>query len=495
LGYAYNVTVSNCYSLVKMQLQKDFAARMGGIVAYANASDARAVKLENCYFAGALTDNRKEQGATQAQTAYLGAVASIFNGTNALLSNCHYLSGSAPQALGQHTNYSTPQSATAFPQADLTNGNLLTQLGAAFIQGTNHPEISDDTTSALQTLHPSPLTLHPLKLLRHGQLYILHNGILYTLQGAPITNHQSPMIYQFQAYYRPMLWGCEKWILSAYPNMESTVINGPYEGCTLTQLLTEQGEQILGRRLWQRYGTSFPLLFKFIESNDPLSIQVHPSDALAQKRGKGQVGKTEMWYVLPCEKNAYLLSGLKNPLTPETYKAHVADHSIVDDLARYELKEGDCFFLPAGRIHAIGSGCHLLEIQQSSDLTYRIYDYDRRDAQGNPRELHTELAAEAIDYTVLKDYRTPYLLTENTPSTLVECPYFLTQLTKVTDHADIDWTQQNRFLVLVVTKGQGTLIVDGDSLSIHPGDTLLLPASTQHLSVIGSVTFIQVTVP
>jgi len=234
------------------------------------------------------------------------------------------------------------------------------------------------------------------------------------------------MFFAFQTYYRPMLWGCEKWILSAYPQMESTVINGPYAGLTLTQLLAQQGEQIMGKHLWQRYGTQFPLLFKFIEADQPLSIQVHPSDALAQQQGQGQVGKTEMWYVLPCEKNAYLLSGLKNTLTPETYKAHVADHSIVDDLARYELQEGDCFFLPAGRIHAIGSGCRLLEIQQSSDLTYRIYDYDRRDAHGHPRELHTELAAEAIDYTVLPDYQTHYQSLPNLPTTLVQCPYFHT---------------------------------------------------------------------
>jgi len=303
------------------------------------------------------------------------------------------------------------------------------------------------------------------------------------------------MIFPFKPYYRPMLWGCELWILSAYPQMESIVLDGPCAGLTLTQLIDRFRVQLMGYQLWLRHGTQFPLLFKFIEANQPLSIQVHPSDALAQRQGKGQVGKTEMWYVLPCEEDAYLLSGLKNPLTPETYREHVENHSIVEDLARYDLHEGDCFFLPAGRIHAIGSGCRLLEVQQSSDLTYRIYDYDRRDAHGNPRELHTDLAAESIDYTVLDDYQTHYQMVSDVPATLVECPYFRTEVCQVNSRVDIDWSEQDKFLVLVVTAGQGTLIVDGESRPMNTSDTFLLPASTKNISVIGAVTFVQVTVP
>lgn len=301
------------------------------------------------------------------------------------------------------------------------------------------------------------------------------------------------MLYQFQPYYRPMIWGCEKWILSAYPQMESTIIDGPYAGYSLTQLLSEQGEQIMGKNLWQRYGTRFPLLLKFIEANQPLSIQVHPTDELAQKQGKGEVGKTEMWYALPSEKDAYLLSGLRNQLTAETYKAHVENHSIVDDLARYSVKEGDCFFLPAGRIHAIGSGCHLLEIQQSSDITYRIYDYDRRDAHGNPRELHTELAAEAIDYKVLEDYQTHYPSSANQPIPLVECAYFQTTLYQITDQVEMDWSKEERCLIVVITQGNGTLIVDNEPVPVYASQTFLIPATTQHIRIQGDLTMVAVT--
>ncbi|MBQ0137321.1 MAG: AraC family ligand binding domain-containing protein [Bacteroidales bacterium] len=303
------------------------------------------------------------------------------------------------------------------------------------------------------------------------------------------------MYFIFRDYYRPMIWGCERWILSAYPQMESIVTNGTYAGYTLSQLIAQLGDTLMGKQLWQRYGANFPLLIKFIEANDPLSIQVHPSDALAQRQGKGSVGKTEMWYALPCAKDAYLLSGLKRSLTPETYKEHVANHTIVDDLARYTLQEGDCFFLPAGRIHAIGSGCHLLEIQQSSDLTYRIYDYDRRDAKGQLRELHTDLAAESIDYTVLPDYRTSYQQRENVAMPLVQCPYFETTAYQVTKQVTIDWANEDRFLVLIITAGAGRIEVDGEIVEVTTGDTILLPATTQRVVASGTFTFLTTTCP
>ena len=188
------------------------------------------------------------------------------------------------------------------------------------------------------------------------------------------------------------------------------------------------------------------------------------------------------------------MSGLKTPLTPSTYKEHVANRSIVDDLARYTPHEGDCFFLPAGRIHAIGTGCHLLEIQQSSDVTYRIYDYDRKDANGNRRELHTALAAEAIDYTVLPDYQTHYERRTNAPMVLVQCPYFETTAYEVTDELTIDWHDQDRFLALIVTKGEGTLTIDGETVKVQSGDTLLLPATTSKVEAFGSLTFVAATV-
>jgi len=320
------------------------------------------------------------------------------------------------------------------------------------------------------------------------------------------------MYFIFQPYLRPMIWGGERilpfkqiqsslqhigesWEISAYLGMESRVKNGPYQGCTLTELADQLKDKLLGQALYQHFGNEFPLLIKFIDAAAPLSIQVHPSDALAQKQGKGKVGKTEMWYSLASCEGAYLLSGLKTPLTPETYKTHVENHSIVDDLARYEPKKGDCFFLPAGRVHAIGSGCFLLEIQQTSDLTYRIYDYDRRDAQGNTRELHTALAAESIDYTLEDDYQTHYSHQDNAPMPLVKCPYFETTAYCVTKQVNIDWHDQDRFLICIVTEGEGTLAIDGENVTVKTGDTILLPATTNQVTASGQFDFLAVTCP
>lgn len=289
------------------------------------------------------------------------------------------------------------------------------------------------------------------------------------------------MYFSFRPFLRPMLWGQEQWILSAYPNMESTVKDGLFAGKTLSELIAVLGPALLGHDLYERYGNEFPLLIKFIEAKMPLSIQVHPTDAIAQKHGRGSVGKTEMWYALSGDDGASLLSGLTAHLTPETYAQHVANHSIVDDLACYYPQEGDCFFLPAGRIHTIGTGCHLLEIQQSSDVTYRIYDYDRKDANGNRRELHTALAADAIDYTVLPDYQTRYERRTNAPMPLVQCPYFETTAYEITDKVTIDWHDQDRFLALIVTKGEGTLTIDGEAVKVQSGDTFLLPATTSKI--------------
>lgn len=310
------------------------------------------------------------------------------------------------------------------------------------------------------------------------------------------------MYFRFEPFFRPMIWGSESWILSAYPSMESRVKGGEHEGKSLSELIGLMGDRLLGKKVYQRYGNDFPLLIKFIHARLPLSIQVHPSDELAQRQGKGDRGKTEMWYALPCQKDAFLLSGLRTELTPEEYKEHVMNHTIVDDVARYNPKEGDCFFIPAGRIHSIGSGCSLLEIQQASDITYRIYDYDRRDANGKTRELHIALAAESIDYTVLSDYETHYERKTNAPMDLVCCPYFETKAYRVdtslpsssTPPPLIDWHHEDRFLVLIVTSGEGELIIDGERLCVGANDVVLLPACTQSIVLCGVMTLISTTV-
>lgn len=302
------------------------------------------------------------------------------------------------------------------------------------------------------------------------------------------------MYFRFEPYFRPMIWGSETWIISAYPNMESHVKGGLFADKTLSELVKALGPALMGYSLMNKYENTFPLLIKIIDAKDKLSIQVHPTDEQAQRQGKGPVGKTEMWYGLKSSSTAFLYSGLRQQLTPQTYAEHVANHSIINDLAKYEPKEGDCFFLPAGRIHSIGEGCQLLEIQQTNDVTYRIYDYDRRDADGNARELHTELAAECIDYNVLPDYQTHYEKRDNEEITLVECPYFVTKVIKInSQNIFIDWSEEDRFLVVIVTQGEGVLTIDGETVEVKENDTLLLPATTQKIVATGTMTLVTTT--
>src|SRR5574344_691871 len=198
----------------------------------------------------------------------------------------------------------------------------------------------------------------------------------------------------------------ESWEISAVEGSESIVAEGPDKGMTLTEVLSKYREELLGEANYARFGYKFPLLIKFIDAKQDLSIQVHPSDELAKKR-HNSFGKTEMWYVINADKGARLRSGFSEQITPKEYKERVQDNTITDVLAEYEIHAGDVFFLPAGRIHSIGAGAFIAEIQQTSDITYRIYDFGRVDAKsGKPRQLHIEEAREAIDFIVEKDYLT-----------------------------------------------------------------------------------------
>ena len=218
-------------------------------------------------------------------------------------------------------------------------------------------------------------------------------------------------MFKFEPIIKQMIWGSESWQISGVAGNETIVACGEQKGKSINNLVAEQKEKLVGKENYERFGNEFPLLIKFIDAKQDLSIQVHPNDEIAHKHGKSR-GKTEMWYALEPQPGAKLLSGLKKKITPEEYKAMVENDTITDALAQYEIKEDDVFFIPAGRIHAIGGGCHVAEIQQTSDVTYRIYDYKRKDKDGNYRELHTEKAAESIDYTVLPNYRTEYKLTK-----------------------------------------------------------------------------------
>lgn len=282
----------------------------------------------------------------------------------------------------------------------------------------------------------------------------------------------------------------ESWEISGVSGNETIVANGQYKGMSLNQLVRELKGSLVGEENYQRFGDEFPLLIKFIDACQDLSIQVHPTDEIAHRQGKSR-GKTEMWYTLESAPGAQLYNGLKQQITPEQYKEMVADDTITDALARYEVKEGDVFFIPAGRIHAIGAGCFVAEIQQTSDVTYRIYDFKRKDKNGNYRELHTQLASESIDYAVLDNYRTDYEPVKNEGTQVVTCPYFTTAVYDLDKPMTLDYSELDSFVILIVVKGGGQLISEGEEMSFQMGDTVLLPATTKEVKVEGTVKFLE----
>ena len=274
----------------------------------------------------------------------------------------------------------------------------------------------------------------------------------------------------------------ESWELSGVKGDESVVAEGEYAGMTLPELIGQLKGELVGHAVYERHGTEFPLLVKFIDARQDLSIQVHPNDVLARMR-HGKNGKTEMWYVVAADRGAHLKSGFSEQLTPAEYERKVAAHTLTDALCDYSVAAGDLFFLPAGRVHAICAGTFVAEIQQTSDVTYRIYDYGRTGADGKPRELHTELAKEAIDYTVLPDYRTHYTPAQNSRVELVSCPYFTTSLLDLTAPETLELADLDSFVVAICIEGRGTIADDnGETLPVHQGETVLIPASARSLA-------------
>jgi mannose-6-phosphate isomerase len=276
----------------------------------------------------------------------------------------------------------------------------------------------------------------------------------------------------------------ESWELSHVEGNYSIVANGPLAGKTIDDLIETFGAALLGEKVFRQFGKKFPLLIKFIDAQDNLSIQVHPGDELARKRHHS-FGKTEMWYIVKATRGAALYSGFSQQINADEYVRRVADNSFTDVLQRYEVAAGDVFFLPAGRVHAIGTGCFIAEIQQTSDITYRIYDYDRRDALGNARELHVEEAKDAIDYTVYPDYRTAYEPAENIPVQLVQCKYFTTNLLSADKTIKRDLATRDSFVIYILTEGSATIRDDGgNELTVGQGQTVLVPAAAQWVEII-----------
>ena len=275
----------------------------------------------------------------------------------------------------------------------------------------------------------------------------------------------------------------ESWELSHVEGNYSIVANGELAGKSLDDLIRQYGAQLMGQEVIDRFGTTFPLLIKFIDARDNLSIQVHPDDELAKAR-HNSFGKTEMWYVIKATKDASLYSGFSKQIDADEYVKRVQDNTIMDVLQRYNVNEGDVFFLPAGRGHAIGAGCFIAEIQQTSNITYRIYDYNRKDANGNTRELHTELAKDAIDYTLYPDYRTHYKAHTNATIELANCKYFTTNLMDVDATMTRDFKDLDSFVVYICMEGKASLKDDkGNEIFVHQGQTVLMPADTKGVTI------------
>ncbi|KAA6320779.1 Mannose-6-phosphate isomerase ManA, partial [termite gut metagenome] len=305
---------------------------------------------------------------------------------------------------------------------------------------------------------------------------------------------------KFEPILKQVLWGGDKiipfkqlndtldrvgesWELSGVENNESIVANGFYKGFTLTEIVRKYGGELMGEANYARFGNRFPLLIKFIDAKQDLSIQVHPSDELAKKR-HNSMGKTEMWYVVDADKGAKLRSGFSEQITPKEYKERIQNDTITEVLQEYEIHKGDVFFLPAGRIHSIGAGAFIAEIQQTSDITYRIYDFNRKDANGKVRELHTDLAREAIDYEILTDYRTHYDALKNEPVELAACPYFTTSIYDMTEEISCDYSELDSFVIFICIEGACKLTDNEKNvITLHAGETVLLPATTQTITV------------
>jgi len=306
---------------------------------------------------------------------------------------------------------------------------------------------------------------------------------------------------KFKTIYKDKIWGGKKiqtvllkdfgnlpncgetWEISGVKGNVSVVSDGDLKGQNLEQILKEYKENLVGDKVYSKYGNEFPLLVKFIDANDDLSVQVHPDDNLAKKR-HASFGKTEMWYIIQADANATLNSGFNRPLTKEQYLEYFNHGKLMDILNIEKVQVDDVYFLPAGRVHYIGKGCLLAEIQQSSDVTYRIYDFDRKDDKGNPRELHTDQSIDAIDFTYHKDYKSPYIDKVNAVVPLVSCPYFTTNKLHFNEAVSRDFTGLDSFVIYVCMSGELTMEYGSGSTSLKTGEAILVPASIKKINLI-----------
>lgn len=275
----------------------------------------------------------------------------------------------------------------------------------------------------------------------------------------------------------------ESWEISDVKDNVSIVTNGSLKGQTLQNLMVQYREDFLGGKVFRKFSYDFPLLIKFIDAKEALSIQLHPNDALAKERHKS-FGKTEMWYVMQADQDAELIVGFQKDSNKDEYLKHLENKSLLEILNVDKVKKGDVYFIPTGRIHAIGAGVLLAEIQQTSDITYRIYDWDRQDKQGRYRELHTEQALDAIDYVAEKQYNTEYNKTENKQENIIDCQYFTTNIFPVKGTVEVTHNDKDSFVIYMCVDGKATIKSSGGEEELLQGETVLIPAKVKDITVI-----------
>lgn len=273
----------------------------------------------------------------------------------------------------------------------------------------------------------------------------------------------------------------ESWELSAVEGDVSVVCNGDLAGNDLQELIEIYMDDLVGEKVYKKYGNEFPLLIKFIDANDDLSIQVHPDDKKAKERHNAY-GKTEMWVALDDSENPKLITGFNQDTDKDTFLKKLEDHTLTDLFNYEEVKKGDVFFVPAGRVHAICAGNLIAEIQQTSDITYRIYDYDRKDNEGNGRELHLDLSLDVMDFKKVKDPKVVYAPEENKPVDLVDCKYFTVNRLDLSLPLTRDYYSFDSFVILICTEGKCTIGETGkDVVEVEKGDTVLIPATLSNI--------------
>ena len=302
----------------------------------------------------------------------------------------------------------------------------------------------------------------------------------------------------FQPILKDKIWGGEKlkhffnkdsyskklgesWEISTVPNDVSIVSNGDLKGQSLQEIVINYKSQLLGDKNWNRFGEEFPLLIKFIDAKEDLSIQLHPNDKLAKER-HNSFGKTEMWYVMQADEDANLIVGFNKKVDKENYLKHLEEKTLTEILNFDKVREGDTYIIEAGRIHAIGAGVLLAEIQQTSDVTYRVYDWDRANVEGDERELHNDMAIDAIDFKMKNDFRVDYNEQKNISNKLVNCPYFSTNFIEINSEIEKQNTYDS-FIIYICVDGNVEIITEVSTENISKGETVLIPAGIENFKL------------